>query len=262
MPQPKTHRNPQILSRQQQKLLLNTLQQAENRRDAMLIFLVLKTGLKSAEVCGLNVADVWQESQVVETLQVRPEIATNGIARHLPLSRDVQNAITDFIQWKKGRGESLQSSAPLFCTACTKKRLAPRDLQRMMEKACAGLDGQFTPNDLRHTFATALYQETGNVESVRVALGLSSLKPEQAAMYTRSSESAAAIGSRYGEKERDVEIIEPKVGVWRTYDVTNGLPGGVRCMLQDHQGYLWLATQAGLCRYDGVEFLTYTVPTG
>jgi len=80
MVKPRTRRSSQILSPPQQKLLLNTLQQAENRRDAMLIFLVLKTGLKSAEVCGLNVADVWQESQVVETLSVRPEIATNGIA--------------------------------------------------------------------------------------------------------------------------------------------------------------------------------------
>ena len=59
-----------------------------------------------------------------------------------------------------------------------------------------------------------------------------------------------------------VETVQPKQGVWRTYDVTDGLPGGVWCMLQDHQGYLWLGTPAGLCRYDGVEFLTYTVADG
>ncbi|MBI1928477.1 response regulator [Candidatus Poribacteria bacterium] len=60
----------------------------------------------------------------------------------------------------------------------------------------------------------------------------------------------------------EVETVRPKPGTWRTYDVTDGLPGGVWCMLQDHQGYLWLGTGAGLCRYDGVEFLTYTVAEG
>ena len=60
----------------------------------------------------------------------------------------------------------------------------------------------------------------------------------------------------------EVETVQPKQGTWRTYDVTDGLPGGIRCMFQDHQGYLWLGTTAGLCRYDGVEFLTYTVADG
>ena len=61
MPSPKTRKDPQILSPRQQHLLLDTLHQAENVRDGTLISLVLKTGLKSAEVCGLNVADVWQD---------------------------------------------------------------------------------------------------------------------------------------------------------------------------------------------------------
>ncbi len=60
----------------------------------------------------------------------------------------------------------------------------------------------------------------------------------------------------------DAQIRPPKHGTWQTYDVTDGLPGGVQCVLQDHQGYLWLATQAGLCRYDGMEFLTHTVADG
>ena len=63
MPGPKTRKKPQIpqiLSPQQQTHLLDALYQAGNHRDAMLISLVLKTGLKSAEVCALDVADVRQ----------------------------------------------------------------------------------------------------------------------------------------------------------------------------------------------------------
>jgi len=65
-------------------------------------------------------------------------------------------------------------------------------------------------------------------------------------------------GSTPGESE----IIRIKKGVWRTYDATDGLPGQVYRLLQDRQGYLWIATNAGLCRYDGTEFITYTTADG
>lgn len=62
--------------------------------------------------------------------------------------------------------------------------------------------------------------------------------------------------------------MEKEKGIWRTYDMTDGLPGGVHCLMQDRRGYLWLATTAGmsvatgLCRYDGAEFITYTTKDG
>ena len=111
------------------------------------------------------------------------------MGRNLPLNRNVQNTIEDFIEWKRQSGESLRPTVPLFCTTRTQKRLVPRDLQRMMQKVSAVLDQKFTLNDLRHTFATELYGETEDLEFVRIALGLSRLKSEQAAMYIRSCES-------------------------------------------------------------------------
>ncbi|MFC1716789.1 sigma 54-interacting transcriptional regulator, partial [Candidatus Poribacteria bacterium] len=59
-----------------------------------------------------------------------------------------------------------------------------------------------------------------------------------------------------------VEIIQTKQGTWRTYDVTDGLPGEPYCLLQDKDGYLWIGTTAGLCRYDGAEFVIYTTAHG
>jgi DNA-binding NtrC family response regulator/ligand-binding sensor domain-containing protein len=66
----------------------------------------------------------------------------------------------------------------------------------------------------------------------------------------------------------EAEIIQLKQGIWRTYDATDGLPGGVGCLLQDQHGYLWLGTSVeartgtGLCRYDGSEFIVYTTEHG
>ena len=41
--------------------------------------------------------------------------------------------------------------------------------------------------------------------------------------------------------------------------VRNGLPQGfVKSLIQDQNGFIWLATRDGLCRYDGVHFRIYT----
>ncbi len=51
-------------------------------------------------------------------------------------------------------------------------------------------------------------------------------------------------------------------GTWRTYDGTDGLPAGVWSILLDAQGQLWLGTRAGLVRYDGSRFETFTQDDG
>ena len=63
-------------------------------------------------------------------------------------------------------------------------------------------------------------------------------------------------------KPGEVEIVQPKQGTWRTYDGADGLHPWVSCILQDRQGYLWLGTKNGLRRYDGEQFITYTVDDG
>ncbi len=61
----------------------------------------------------------------------------------------------------------------------------------------------------------------------------------------------------------EIRNIQPRQGIWRTYDGTDGLPPGhYHCLLQDRQGYLWLGAEKGLCRYDGVRFITYTTEDG
>jgi ligand-binding sensor domain-containing protein len=52
------------------------------------------------------------------------------------------------------------------------------------------------------------------------------------------------------KESREARTVQPKQGIWRTYDGTDGLPIGGRCLLQDRRGYLWLGTMKGLCRYE------------
>ncbi len=45
--------------------------------------------------------------------------------------------------------------------------------------------------------------------------------------------------------------------------VKDGLPqSSIFEIIQDQQGYIWMATEAGLCRYDGYTFKTYSIHSG
>ena len=53
------------------------------------------------------------------------------------------------------------------------------------------------------------------------------------------------------------------MSLWRSYDATHGLYGGVRTLHQDRKGYLWIGTRnAGLFRFDGSQFDHFTLQDG
>ncbi len=54
-----------------------------------------------------------------------------------------------------------------------------------------------------------------------------------------------------------------RTGLWQTFNFEDGLIGNqVECIAQDGTGNLWIGTQAGLCRFDGLEITTYTTEHG
>lgn len=176
------NQQPRVLDEAQQKILLESLELKE--RDRMLILFCLRTGLRNAEVCGMDVGDIKKLGQIVTTLEVRATIAKNNIARRIPLVQDVRDALNEFLMWKIERNEKNELNSPLFCTLRTKNRLAPRDFQRIMQSASEKIGLRFTPHDLRHTFGTELYRATHDLESVRIALGHSSLDTTLIYMHT------------------------------------------------------------------------------
>ena len=52
-------------------------------------------------------------------------------------------------------------------------------------------------------------------------------------------------------------------GLWQLFSAQDGLPTGwINALLQDRRGDLWIGTIAGLSRYDGERFTTYTIADG
>ncbi len=59
------------------------------------------------------------------------------------------------------------------------------------------------------------------------------------------------------------EVLLAQSPVYRNYTVNDGLPSQVvYCALQDHQGYMWFGTDAGVSRFDGRQFQNFTNTDG
>ena len=167
-----------ILTREEQRRLLNSYYQQGKIRDGSLIQLCLNTGLRNAEACGLNNNHILKFNTVVAMLDIDEEIAY-AQPRQLPLTEPVRQALKTYLQWKEEYRQPLQPNAPFFCTLHTRNRLRPIIFQRIMEHGSRVLGFKVKPHDLRHTFAAELYRVTNDLEVVQKALGLRSLKAVQ-----------------------------------------------------------------------------------
>jgi integrase/recombinase XerC len=97
-------------------------------RDHCMLVLACHTGLRVAELCGLDVRDVVADGRVRESLYVRPEIAKGSRARRLPLNSAAREAIARQLDFLRRRGFSAQPEAPLF-VAKSHRRLTTRAVQ-------------------------------------------------------------------------------------------------------------------------------------
>lgn len=115
----------------EEKTLLRTVREIKGKkaeRDRIIIETLLNTGLRAAELVGMDVGDLRNK----EKLYVRPEIAKGGKGRFIPVSADLQRMLKGFfrdkLQWK----ESIRDDAPLFVSR-NGGRLSKRSLQELVE---------------------------------------------------------------------------------------------------------------------------------
>lgn len=119
------------LTEKEEKTLLKAVREVKGwraERDLAAIELLLGTGLRAAELVGLNVGDVRGK----EKLHIRKEIAKRGKERFVPLAVDVQRTVKRFCQGKLANRESIRDDAPLLISR-TGGRLSKRSLQELVE---------------------------------------------------------------------------------------------------------------------------------
>jgi len=158
-------------------------------RDRAALELLYASGLRVAELCGLDVQDVDLEGQRVRVL------GKGSKERVVPMGDFAVAAIAQYLE--RGRGALLPRPGdrrgaglgePLFLNR-RKKRMTPRDARAMVDRYVrAVLSGRrVSPHTLRHSFATHLLEAGADIRAVQELLGHASLATTQ--RYTHVSRS-------------------------------------------------------------------------
>src|SRR5213593_1701835 len=150
--------SPPTLTHGEQKAILRASRR--NLRDHLIYSLALGTGLRLAEIVGLNVGDVYTpDGRPKNRIRLRSEIAKNGRAGDVFLPDALVVKFRKFWRHKTTRREGLRHEDPLFCNQ-SRKRISPRRVQFAFRtwQVKAGFDRLYPFHALRHTAVTNVYR--------------------------------------------------------------------------------------------------------
>ncbi|HEX3810325.1 MAG TPA: tyrosine recombinase XerC [Rhizomicrobium sp.] len=183
-PAPRAIRGPRVkrglprpLSEKDAKSFLDKTAQQKNKnykwlpaRDAALFTLLYGAGLRISEALSLKRGD----APLSESLSI---IGKGNKERSVPVLPAVRKAIDDYL---KACPLNLGPHAPLFLSRLG-KAMSPREAQSVMQalRSQLGLSERATPHALRHSFATHLLANGGDLRSVQELLGHASLSTTQ-----------------------------------------------------------------------------------
>ena len=134
-------------------------------RDRLVFELLLGTGIRLGSLVGLNLGDVDLRTG---TLRVQLKGGTEG---RVFLNPGLRRLMRQFLKENATRG-ACAPNTPLF-RGQSGKRLGARQIQLRFARWYqeAGIDRPISLHSLRHTFATRLYEKTGDLHLVQRALG-------------------------------------------------------------------------------------------
>ena len=152
------HLSPQTLTRREQRAILRAT--ARNSRDHLIYSMALGTGLRLAELVGLNLGDLYfPDGKPRMRIRLRPEIAKGGRSSDVFLPDSLVVKLRRFWRHKAKRREGLGPSDPLFCSQ-SRRRISPRRIQFAFRtrQVKAGFDRLYPFHSLRHTAVTNVYR--------------------------------------------------------------------------------------------------------
>jgi len=176
----KTRTLPATLSSTEMERLLDTPAGASPRdlRDRALLELLYGCGLRAAEACDLDVADVRLDAEHVR-------VTGKGRKQRLvPLGGAATAALRRYLA--RGRPQMTSGPSGRLFVSVRGRPLHPSDVRRSLSRALdrAGI-AERSPHALRHTFATHLLEGGADLRSIQDMLGHASVGTTQ--VYTHVS---------------------------------------------------------------------------
>ena len=145
-------------------------------RDSAMLELLYATGVRVAELTGIDVKDV---DLTRGTVRVRGK---GDKERVVPFGRAAADAVR---QWLDHGRPELAGETPALFVGVRGGRIDPRQVRRVVEKAGQVTGQRISPHGLRHTAATHLLEGGADLRVVQEMLGHSSLQTTQ--IYTHVS---------------------------------------------------------------------------
>lgn len=185
VPLPKVHEKPIIrLDRNEMVRMLEQAQTGDQlskgqqkyqkltaRRDFALLSLFLGTGIRVSECVGMNIGDVDLENNAF----IVTRKGGNQVVLYFP--PEVAEALADYMD-ERSRIETLPGHENALFLSLQNRRITQRAVQNLVKKyaaVAAPLKSRISPHKLRSTYATNLYNETGDIYLVADVLGHTSV---------------------------------------------------------------------------------------
>ncbi|MCP4492790.1 MAG: tyrosine recombinase XerC [Gammaproteobacteria bacterium] len=157
---------------------IDQLLQAGNSDDALFIRdiamfeLVYSSGLRLAELVGINLPDIdLSEGQLIV-------VGKGNKTRQLPVGRKAIEAVR---RWLKQRSSLLKTDNNALFLSKQGKRISKRNVQSRLNQLIRQqqLDQHLSPHTLRHSFATHLLESSGDLRAVQELLGHANISTTQ-----------------------------------------------------------------------------------
>lgn len=154
----KQQRLPHYLTLEEAKLLINYYS-TTNQRNHLILHLFLTTGIRESELINIEIKDINLEKKTIKIM------AKNRVEREVAITENVKKLLEDYM------GED----GKLF-------NIGRREVIYIVKKAMNALGLKGSVHTLRHTFATIMYEQTGDILVVKELLGHVSI--ESTMVYT------------------------------------------------------------------------------
>jgi site-specific recombinase XerD len=152
---------------QVQALLKACAQTRQSKRDEAMILLLLDTGCRSGELCGLSMRDFNISERTFRVL------GKGNAFRSIPVSAKTCKAVIEYVRFQGRKDDD-----PIFVSYSGRsmgERLKPNAITHWAHRLgkLAGIDGEVrcSPHTFRHTFAIWFLRNGGDIVTLQMMMG-------------------------------------------------------------------------------------------
>ena len=153
----------------------------EGRRDRLIIQLFYETGMRLAELVGLNDADVDFDAKVIKVTGKRNK------QRIIPFGEELAKAMQNYLS---ERERAIPATSGAFITKVNGERIARSSVQNIVRVNLSKVTSvkKKSPHVLRHTFATSMLNHQAELGAIKELLGHESLATTEVYTHTTFEE--------------------------------------------------------------------------